>query len=226
MRDDGFDAGVVVVGCALGAREQDLVVEDVEPLVLHRAEIEGGDGDDHEDVEIVFAAIDLFVPAHRAFERIHRIERPLLVAVLDIDAQIDSTAGHRIEAVADMAEIARDQREQIGRFRERIAPDRKVPSIVQLTGFDQVAVRQQHGRDRYVRFDPRLKAGKIVGAVDEIGDAAKALRFALRAIDAARHVEAFERGVLGGRDLSDDLERKGCGRAVQRQRRLVGAVSR
>jgi hypothetical protein len=55
--DHAFDARVIVVGRGLGAREQQLVVEDVEALVLHRAEIEGGDRHDHEDVEIVFAAV-------------------------------------------------------------------------------------------------------------------------------------------------------------------------
>jgi hypothetical protein len=39
-------------------------VEDVEALVLHGAHVEVVDRDDHEDVQVVFAAVDLFVPAH------------------------------------------------------------------------------------------------------------------------------------------------------------------
>ena len=89
VRHDALDARVVVVGRGLGRGEQQPVVEDVEALVLHRAEIEGADRHDHEDVEIVFAAVFLLVPAHRALERIHRIGDLGFVAVLDIDAQID-----------------------------------------------------------------------------------------------------------------------------------------
>ena len=90
VRHHAFDAGIIVVGRGFGTRQQQLVVEDVEALVLHRAEIEGGDRHDHEDVEIVFAAICLFVPAHRALERIHRVGALRLVAMLDIDGQRDA----------------------------------------------------------------------------------------------------------------------------------------
>ena len=69
VRDDRLDMRIVGVGRGLGRGQHVLVVEDVEALVLHRAHVEVGDGDDHEDVEIVFAAERLLVPAHRALER-------------------------------------------------------------------------------------------------------------------------------------------------------------
>ena len=69
VRDHRLDAGVVGVGRGLRRRQHVFVVEDVEALVLHRAHVEVGDGDDHEDIEIVFAAERLLVPAHRALER-------------------------------------------------------------------------------------------------------------------------------------------------------------
>ena len=56
VRDDRLDGGVVGVGRGLRARQHVLVVEDVEALVLHRAHVEVGHRDDHEDVEVVFAA--------------------------------------------------------------------------------------------------------------------------------------------------------------------------
>ena len=55
--------------------------------------------------------------------------------MLDIDAQIELSAGSWYRNGRDVAEIARDQREQIGRLWERIAPDRKVPSIVAARRF-------------------------------------------------------------------------------------------
>ena len=73
VRDDGLDRDEVVVGRGLGRGQHVLVVEDVEALVLHRAHVEVGHGDDHEDVEIVFAAERLLVPAHRALERVHGV---------------------------------------------------------------------------------------------------------------------------------------------------------
>ena len=56
--------GVIGVGRGFRYGENVFVVEDVEALVLHRAHGEVGDGDDVEHVEIIFAAIDEFVPAH------------------------------------------------------------------------------------------------------------------------------------------------------------------
>ena len=77
VRDDRLDVGVVGVGRGLGQGEHVLVVEDVEALVLHRAHVEVGHGDDVEHVEVVFAAEGLLVPAHRALQRVHRIARAL-----------------------------------------------------------------------------------------------------------------------------------------------------
>jgi hypothetical protein len=74
VRDDALDRGVVGVGRALGLGEHQLVVEDVEPLVLHRAEVEVGDGDDVEHVEVVLAPEAALVPGHGALERVHGIE--------------------------------------------------------------------------------------------------------------------------------------------------------
>ena len=102
VADHRFDAGVIVVGGGLGRGQQHLVVEDVEALVLHGAEIERRDRDDHENVEVVFAAVGLLVPAHGTLERIHRICGAVFIAVLDIDAQIDLAARERGVAVANV----------------------------------------------------------------------------------------------------------------------------
>ena len=123
VRDDPLDARVIVVGRRLRRREDVFVVEDVEALVLHRAHIEIGDGDDVEHVEIVFAPVSLLVPGHRSLERVHRIVGALLAAVLDVDRERDLAAGRGDERIGDMAEIAGDQREQVARLLVRIAPD-------------------------------------------------------------------------------------------------------
>ena len=126
VRDHAFDIGVVVVGRGLRRSEDVFVVEDVEALVLHRAHIEIGDGDDVENVEIVFAPVSLLVPGHRALERVHCVMRALFAAMLDIDRKRDLLARRGDERIRDMAEIAGDQREQVGRLLVRIAPDGEV----------------------------------------------------------------------------------------------------
>ena len=55
VRDDPLDQLVVAVGRGLGADEHVAAVEDVQPLVLHRAHVEVVDRDDVEHVEVVFS---------------------------------------------------------------------------------------------------------------------------------------------------------------------------
>ena len=188
----------IVVGRGRGRGQHVFVVEDVEALVLHRAHVEVGDRDDHEHVEIVFAAERLLVPAHGALERIHGVAAAVLLAGLDVDAQRHLAAGHGDEAVLDAAELAADQREQIGGLRPRVVPDREMPAAGQVAALAQIAVGEQHRRLGLVGLDAGGVDRHHVRPVGEIGDAAEALGLALRAIGAARPVEAEELGV-GGR---------------------------
>ncbi len=109
MRDHAFDRGVVGVACGVGSGENELVVEDVEALVLHRPHIEVADGDDVEHVEVIFAAEALLVPAHGALERLHGPGAAVLLARLDIDGEINLAARGGDEAVGHACEIAADQ---------------------------------------------------------------------------------------------------------------------
>ena len=101
MRDDGFDVGEICIGRGLGQSEHVFIVEDVEALVLHRAHVEVGHGDDAEHVEIVFAAECFLVPTHRALQGVHRVAGAILLAVLDIDAQRDLASRCSGEAIVD-----------------------------------------------------------------------------------------------------------------------------
>ena len=101
MRHHAFDAGIIVVGGGLRRGQQHLVVEDVEALVFHRPHVEGADRHDHENVEVIFPAIGLFVPFHRPLEGAHRVSRARFIAMLDIDGQFDAAARHGDETVLD-----------------------------------------------------------------------------------------------------------------------------
>jgi len=102
-----FDLGVVGVGGDLGPRKDEFRVEDVEALVLHGPHVEIVDGNDHIDIEIVFAAVDRFVPLHGALQRGHGMFALVDVVALDIDAQDHIAAGQRDEAILDILQIPR-----------------------------------------------------------------------------------------------------------------------
>ena len=205
-----LDAGEVGVGGGVGIGEHVLVVEDVEALVLHRAHVEVGHGDDHEDVEVVFAAEGLLVPAHRALERIHRVGAALLLAVLAVDAERDVAAGRGDEGVLD---ARRDRRRPSRTDRTASGTDRARPRSGGRRAGRRCSTRlpleRRTGRLGLRRLDARGVDREHVGPVEEIGDAAKAFRLALGATVAARPVEAHQLGVGGGIDLGDDLEREG-----------------
>jgi hypothetical protein len=99
--DDPLDAIIIGVGRRLWLRENQLVVEDVEALVLHRAEVEIADGNDVEHVEIIFAAEAALVPGHRPLEAVHGPQALVLLAVGTIDGEVDLAARGGGEAVGD-----------------------------------------------------------------------------------------------------------------------------
>ena len=93
------------------------------------------------------------------------------------------------------ASIPADQREQIGRLRERIVPDREMARRpASSPAVDQIAVGEQHRRFAFVGLDARGVDRHHVGPVGEIGDAAKAFRLALGAIGAGRNGRAPSAG--------------------------------
>ena len=226
VRDDRLDIGVVAVGRRLRVRENVLVVEDVEPLVLHGAHVEVRNRDDHEDVEVVLAPEPLLVPAHGALQRIHRVGRARLLSVLDEDLQRDLPSRGRDETVLDDAEVAGDEREQVARLGVRIVPDRVVAAVVEIAAFLQVAVGQKQRRRVLRRLDARRVDGQHVRPVGEEGDAAEALRLALRRVDARGLVETHQLRVVGGRHFGDDPhgEHRLSRQARKGQRRLAFLV--
>ena len=104
-----------------------------------------------------------------------------------------------------MAEIARDQREQIARLLVRIAPDRPVaPGGVGVARAFEIAVGEQNRGLGAIRLQPHAIGREDVRPVEEIGDAAEALGLALGAIGRAGTVEAHQLGV--GRRIEPGLD--------------------
>src|SRR5216683_2654202 len=69
------------------------------------------------------------------------------------------------------------------------------PRRTQIATAGWVAVRQQHRITSFVGADRHRIARHHIGTVEEISDAAEPLGLALRAVIAARHVEAGQRRV-------------------------------
>ena len=120
--NDAFDILVIGIGGGLRAGQHEFGVEDVQPLVFHRAHVEIVHRDDVEQIQIIFAPIDLFVPAHGADQTVHGIGAAVFIAVADPDGQIDAAPRSRGELIAHRDQIARDKRKKIGRFGPRIIP--------------------------------------------------------------------------------------------------------
>ena len=227
VRDHALNAIVIGISGGLGLREHQLVVEDVETLVLHRAEIEIGHGHDVEDIQIIFAAKAPFIPGHGALEAIHGPQALVFLAMGAIDRQIDLAARGGGEAVRDRSQITRYQRKQIARLGEGVFPHGKVHAVAGIALFDQIAVGQQHRRDGLRRGDADLEHGQIVGSIQIIGDAAEALGLALRAPGAARAIQPHQLGIACGLDGDFGLEHKAAQRRLDYgQARRIGGIGR
>ena len=64
MRNDGFDALEIVICAGLWAGEYAGGIEYIEAFVFHCAHVEVVNRDDIEDIKVVLATIDLFIPCH------------------------------------------------------------------------------------------------------------------------------------------------------------------
>ncbi len=64
MRDNGFHPVQILVCRRFGIGQNKLAVEDVQPLIFHRAHIEVADRDDLEQIKVIFEPVDIFIPFH------------------------------------------------------------------------------------------------------------------------------------------------------------------
>ncbi len=94
-------------------------------------------------------------------------------------------------------------------------------TAVQRAPLLQVTVGEQDWRRVRVGFDAHRVGGEYVGTVEEVGDAAEALRLALTRIDVVAAVDALQRLVGIRVDEGGDLEREGLGRRLRQRQRGV-----
>src|SRR5262245_23851674 len=186
VRNHALDVGEALVAGGFRRGQHQGIVEDVEPLVLHRAHIEVGDGHDVEDVEIIFAPEALLVPTHGSLQRVHGPAATVLLAGLNVNLERNFATRGGAKFGGQVRQITANQREQVARLRIGIAPDRVVALAARADAvFDRIAVGEQDRRLAALGLDARGVGRQHVGAIEEIGDAAKTLRLALCAVNAA-----------------------------------------
>src|SRR5690606_34997093 len=139
-------------------------------------------------------------------KRIHCVGRERLLAMFDIYGEVYAASAHGGELVRQLAEIAGNQGEQVGRLGKGVVPDGKVPAIGQVAALDGIAVRKKQWRLDAPRLDPNRVNRQYVRAIEEIGDAPETLGLALGAIDSAGAVKPHQCLVCGSVHLRFNFE--------------------
>ena len=99
-------------------------------------------------------------------------------------------------AILDEAEIAADQREQIGRLREWVVPDGKMAAVAgKVAGVNQVAVGEQHRRGGFLGLDAGGVDRHDIRAIGEIRNATEPFGLALGAVDRSGTIKPEQLGV-------------------------------
>ena len=81
---------------------------------------------DVELIEVVFEAVALLIPGHRAFQGRHGVGGVRRIAGFHVDAQGHGAAAGGGEAVFHLLKLASHQGKQIGGFGERVVPNSEV----------------------------------------------------------------------------------------------------
>jgi hypothetical protein len=131
------------------------------------------------------------------------------------DGQVHDTTGRpRRVGIRNTGQVAHDGRKEIGGFGKGITPHGVVTVRLVLDRplFEKIAIGQEGGVVRGTRRQSDTRKGRhVVGTVGKVGDAPKALGFALRTIHAARLVKARELRIL----FWHDVDRRGQGIAIR-----------
>ena len=115
----------------------------------------------------------------------------------------------------------RDHGKEIARFGMRVVPDGEMVRPV-FPGFDLVAVREQHGILRLKSAKRYPVDRQVIRPVEEVGNAPKALRFALGAQRIGRGIKAVEFGIGRRVDLGLNLQ---CGVGLTEKERQRGVIA-
>ena len=109
MSDNGFNGFKILIGGAFFAGQHARGIKDIKAFVFHGAEIEMINGDNHENIKIIFATKNLFIPFHGTLEGIKGIVHLVDIMGLHKNFKGDITARLGGELVLFMGEITGHQ---------------------------------------------------------------------------------------------------------------------
>ena len=97
--DNSFHTLECSVSCGRRIGQHAGGIKDVQSLVLHGPHIEVVDGNNHENVQIVFAAIHVLIPTHCILQRLHRMVTLVQILFFNKDPQVYRAAGAGSERI-------------------------------------------------------------------------------------------------------------------------------
>ena len=133
-----------------------------------------------------------------------------LIAGLHMQTQRHLPPGRSAELIAHLRQITGDQREEIGRLRVRVIPDRlmAIRCSRKRPGRHGVAIAQQHRELLTLRFQSHAPAAEHIRTIRMEADAAEPFGFTLRGQHAATGVKPLQGCVVVGVDPTTGLERE------------------
>ena len=193
--DDTVDILKIGIRRQIGARQHVLGIKDVEAFVFHRPHVEVADGNDHVMVEIALQAKALLIPAHRLFQRRHRVSALVKFSRFDVNRQLYRAPRSCRERIAQHIKLAGNHGKKIAGLTERVLPDRVVAAVRLIARRNWVAVGKQHGETRLIGMQRHRITRHHVRPVGEPGNAAETLRLALGEIAVAAAVKTGQRRI-------------------------------
>ena len=181
MRNHTLDAVKIHVGRGVCVGQNIAAVKNVQPLILHRAHVEITDRHDVEHRQIIFAAIDLLIPGHAVFQRLHGMASARQIPIPHPNGERHLFAGHGGKMILIGNQIPRHQCEQIARLWPWVVPLGKMPSAGQITPRRLLPIGEQDGEGGGIPIHPHGIDRHIVRSINKGDDPAEPLCLALGA---------------------------------------------
>src|SRR5690606_11551250 len=113
----------------------------------------------------------LFVPTHGFLQAVECMTTLTGIARIDIDMQVDATAGHGGKAVLNPVESSGHQCEQVAGLTEGVFPDGTVSTLSNRLLFDEIAVAEQDRIFFSVGFNGATVGRHDIWPIEKPGDA-------------------------------------------------------
>ena len=223
----GNNAGnivVVTVGGRIVVSQDVLGVKQIQAFVFHGAHVEEVHRDNHVAVQVVFQTVVFFVPLHRGLEASHGVSGLQATAFINVYFQQYITATGRSVMVAQAVKVTGHQGKQVARLGKRVVPGSKMAATVQIATVNEIAVGEQLRVTLLITNHLGGINSQYIGAILEIGDAAEAFGFTLRAKGTTGFIQTFQSGVSCRVNFGDDRQLSAV--CVNIQHQLAGIKTR